>query len=295
MSAIILAAMLLASGKATPPAVPIEEKAVINGTAKLDTASGYIYLTASSRQAGGVVRIPDEDEIDAYHKDWEKGFAKAQKNFPEVLAHWQFDAGIAKDNHARVPEKPEPPTRETFAIGAIWQRTMQSFGPAYVFSKDKAGQSFSYLTAVKLGTYIWYGPVIVSAEGGYAGVCYCMGSVKFEVKAGVVTDLGNFLIAAPEAEEVADETTAEIRTGGGWTGFKVGVANEAMPVRYGLPPSLSAWPSAQANFVASGKIDNFMGVMISRLPPIKGVLAYQRDTVIDVKGNTPVPRTVVPN
>jgi hypothetical protein len=295
VSAIILAALLMASGETTPPAVPIEEKAVVSGTVKRDPASGYIYLTASRRQAGIFVRIPDQEEIDAYHKDWEKAFAKAQKIYPQLLRDWPIEARMAKANQTRIPEKPEPPTRETFTIGAIWQRTMQSFGPTYVFAKDQTGQSFNYLTAVKPGTYIWYGPVIVTAEGPYAGVCYCMGSVKFEVKAGVVTDLGNFLIAAPGTEEVAEETTADIRTARGWTGLKIGVANEAVPVRYGLPPSLSAWPSAQADFVASGKIDNFLGVMISRLPPIKGVLAYQRDTVIDEKSGTPVPRTVVPN
>lgn len=51
--------------------------------------------------------------------------------------------------------------------------------------------------------------------------------------------------------------------------------------------AMAAGPEA-AVFTASGKFNNIYGVMVSRLPPVPGVLAYDRDRVIDAKSGAPV-------
>jgi hypothetical protein len=301
---VILLAALLAPTEGVHPEPPpslasgvvIEEKSVVSGAIKLDPAKGYIFLTASSRQAGVFVREPDQQDIAAYRVEWEKQFAKAQKRYPDQLAQWRIDVNNAGATKASPPEKPVEPTHENFSIGDIAKRTIELFGPVFAFAKQADG-GFSYLTAVKPGTYIWYGPVLmVGRDLGYGGFCYCMGSVKFAVRPGVVTDLGNFLTAAPVAEPQAEETTpAMIQAGGGWNGYKIGVAGKPSTIHYGLPASLNGWPSAHAEFSASGKQNNFFGQMVTRLPPIPGVLAYQRDTIIDVKTNTPVTTSTIDN
>ncbi len=58
---------------------------------------------------------------------------------------------------------------------------------------------------------------------------------------------------------------------------------------FGLPDSLKAWGAAQPEFQASGKMNNYYGIGITRMTPIPGVLAYRRDTVIDVRTGTDVP------
>jgi hypothetical protein len=294
MSAAFLVIALLAS--VTSVAKPIEERDVISGKVKLDPAKGYIFLTGQNREIGMFVRMPDDADIATYREDSEKAFAKTQKKYPAQLASWQSSVALAQTNRTEPPEKPVVPSRDSFTIGAIQLRTKESFGPTFVYAKNDAASSYSYLTSLKPGTYVWYGPIMLVPRTGYQGVCYCMGSVKFEVRPGVVTDLGNFLTAAPQFEAQSDVPPPNMDyVGPAGVGLgvlaarKISLPTHSAEVRFGLPASLQGWPHAQAEFSASGKLDNFLGITISRLPPIPGVLAYRRDTVIDVKSNTELP------
>ena len=57
----------------------------------------------------------------------------------------------------------------------------------------------------------------------------------------------------------------------------------AKPVDYTVPDSLNALPMVEAELTAAGKINNFHRAGVSRMPPMEGVLRYERDTVINVK------------
>jgi hypothetical protein len=289
ITVLTLASSAAATDVVVPKAVAIEEKNLVAGKVSLDPAKGYIFLRGKERQFGVFIRVPDQEDRDGYQKEWEKRFIKAKKAYPTALERWRMDAASAAELKRKPPRKPVEPTRETFSIGPVEQRTMESFGPVFVYAKDPANKAYSYLTAVKPGTYIWYGPIMLASEGGYAGICACMGSVKFEVKPGIVTDLGNFLTTAPKIAEQDDAQINDLRDNPAqFAKFEAALAENQGEPSYGLPASLRSWPSARAEFSASGKIDNFLGVMVSRLPPIPGILAYQRDTVIDVRTNTPV-------
>ena len=279
-----LAALLTTSAAFSEPLV---EKRIVTGKTVIDPASGYIYLYGTGRQGGTFIRVPDADDNESYRNERDAAFEKAIERYGKQLKRWNADVKLAQQMKKAAPEKPVEPTQENFSIGDIERRTAIQFGPDYAYIKDKSIDRFGYAMSVKPGTYIWYGPIVFDIKQGFIGVCYCMGSVKFEVKPGVVTNLGNFLLAAPLAEQQKGAPLLDIRHSGGWNGFKVEVPITSAAVSFDLPGSLSQWPSVTPDFVASGKLNNFYGVMISRLPPVPGILEYQRDKIIDARsGNT---------
>lgn len=282
-----LAALALVPSTALANGKAVEEKNLQSGKVSLDPEMGYIFLHADNRTNGMFLRVPDDSTRAEYLADWEEAFAKEEKKYPGKLKRWETDVAMAQQTKTALPEKPLPPDRETFSIGSIELRDVVSYGPQFVFSK---GDRFSYLTEVKPGTYIYYGPIFYGPGLAPAGSCYCMGTVRFEVKAGVITDLGNSLIAAPRREPPYDVNTQmmlkmeEDRVAKGKSSIL-----PTQDVVYGVPDSLKALPVVQAELHASGKINNYYGINVNRMPPIPGVLAYRRDTVIDVRTGEDVP------
>lgn len=283
--ALFLAAALLgfASAASAAPADALDEGKVSSGKTVLDPGAGYILLHGSGRQGGTFIRVPDAEDLEAFRKERGDAFAKAQKRYQKKLAGWESDAKMATAQKKTAPAKPAAPDEASFSIGDIETRTAVQFGPDFAYIKDKANGRYSYLMAVKPGTYIWYGPVLFDPGQGFVGLCYCMGSVRFDVKPGVVTNVGNFLTAAPLAEQQKNAPLLDIRHNGGLSGFKVEVPASSSAVDFAVPSSLGKWPVEQAMFTASGKFNNIYGIMVSRLPPVPGVLAYERDRVIDAK------------
>lgn len=277
---------------------PIEEKSIVAGKQKLDPASGYIFVQANYRTFGTFLRVPDESTQAEHKKDWDEAFAKEKKKFPGKLKDWETAVQVAKQTGKAPPERPVEPSPESFFISPIELRDKVSFGPMFIYSKDEAAGRFNYLTAVKPGTYVYYGPVLMQPGGVTGGICFCMGTVRFEVKPGVVTDLGNFLIAAPEAVKDWDVASADAWRRAEEKAAKKGEAVEAPgmgrpPLAFGVPDSLKALPVVQAEFSAHGKLNNYYALMFTRMPPIPGVLAYRRDTVIDLRTGQDVPNPVI--
>lgn len=262
-------------------AKPVEEKNVTSGKVKLDPAMGYILISGPERQNGIFLHVPDDETRRTYEQDRLKAFAKAQKRFASELSTWKANAEIAKSNGAIPMDKPEEPKLETFTIDPIELRDVESFGPFFVYSK---GETITYLNAVKPGTWIWYGPLFMAPNGGAVGQCNCLGTVRFEVKPGVVTDLGTSLADAPRWETENDVARLQLkemnakRAAAGKEPLKTLVSGQ---VKYGLPASLQSWPSVQAELHASPKMNNYYGVLVSRVAPIPGVLAYHRDVIVD--------------
>lgn len=263
---------------------PVEEKHVIAGKAKLDPAAGYIFVQATGRTFGTFLRVPDEQTRAEYEADWQEAFAKAQKKYVSAFKNWETALKARQTNSGvQVPPKPVEPSRETVQIGAIELRDMVSFGPMFIYNKGE--DRFAYLHKVKPGTYVYYGPVSALPNMPAYGSCNCMGSVRFEVKPGTITDLGNSLAAAPVAEPPYDVQTADMLRRAQEKAAKDGESAGFAPmtVAYGLPDTLKAWPSIRGELSASGKMNNYFGLTITRMPPIPGVLGYRRDAVLDLR------------
>ncbi|MFT7359194.1 hypothetical protein [Parasphingorhabdus sp.] len=268
----------LASLAVPSVAKPVEEKNLVSGKFSFDETKGYIYLHGPGRQNGIFLRLPDEEDKTAYQKEWVEELAKAQEKYAKKLTRWEREVAVVQQTGKNPSAKPIEPTAENYSIGAIELRGQVSFGPMFVFAKDGEGDSrkYAYMEEVEPGDYVYYGPVFANPNGGYFGTCFCMGSVQFSVKPGVVTNIGNFLFAAPDYDSV----TTKISDISAQQATSV-LTSEAVDMN--LPASLQAVATEQADFRASGKMDNYYGVTIDRIPAIDGIIAYERDVVVDLK------------
>jgi hypothetical protein len=144
------------------------------------------------------------------------------------------------------------------------------------------------LAPLKPGTYVFAGVALTnwaSGSGGVMTTSLCMGTVSFEVKPGVVTDMG-FILGARDDEPTTIPELAKV-VAGKRTGFSTLVDDVAIrPASPALetPEKLRALPIVPADYRAVGAYPNFIGAPIGRLAPLEGVLEYDADgQAIDVK------------
>ena len=274
----------------------VEQKHIDKGKFVFDSESGYIFLHGPTRTVGRFLKVPDAEDIEEYQAEWEEALAKAQEKYARKLKSWERRVATANKTGEKKPEKPVEPTRENFSIGALETRNAVSFGPQYIFAKAAKGepQNFSYMEKVDPGTYIYYGPIVFNANTGTMGTCFCMGSVQFEVKPGTITNLGNFLIAAPDhSAQPAFATASDLTVPNAFFSTRVSTSPTGIEISYSLPDSLQDFPNEKADFRAAGKMDNYYGISISRMAPVPGILAYNRDQVVDLKAKPEPMVTVV--
>lgn len=131
------------------------------------------------------------------------------------------------------------------------------------------------------GDYVFYGE-------GYAGFlyeCFCLGTVGFPLVAGQVTDLGTMLIAKASAPSPIPELSGEVDLGPSASIDYMLFAVALRPARHGdvVPPGISVQP---ARLHSVGPFVEANTMLINRLAPIPGVLAYDRGKVIDVASST---------
>ncbi len=286
ITAAAIGTLLLSAAPALAQSVEsdaIELKNIEKGKQSIKADRAYILVTGSNRSQGMFYKTATEEDRALFQEDWEEEYADALKKYQRRLEKYEEEqkdkrAGSLPPNY-RLMEKPVEVTRENFSIGSIEQRLTAHWGPMFVFDKDKSEggeKSFSYLLEVDPGEYTYYGALFVAPNGSTVGTCMCMGSVKFTADAGVITNLGDFAMmqwfddeAGREVNVLWDETSAK--------------REPARPIDYSVPASLAKYDVVRAELHAAGKVDNWYGIMIGRLPPMEGVLAYERDRIVDVR------------
>lgn len=251
----------------------IESKNIASGKYKLNPAKAYIFVRSPENRAqGAFLKTPDAAEIANYEAKWREELADERKSFARKLKRWEIEqqAGTARG------EKPVEPTEANFSIAPIDLRMLVAFGPQYIFEKSDSGaKSFSYLIEVEPGEYTYLGPLFVIPNAQIVGQCYCMGSVKFEAKAGQITSLGDFLSLGWADRNALEQSTFE---------RELLPDRPAKPTDWSVPQSLAAFPAVEAPLRAAGKRNNFMRALVGRIPPVPGVIAYERDIPIDLVG-----------
>ena len=258
----------------------VEEKKLLKGAHQIDAAKGYIYLYANSRQFGVFFKEPSEANIAAYEAKWAKKFAKAKRKYERELKNWR----IRKESTGRGGKKPVKPIEKTFSIGPIELWNAVKFGPQFIFSKDKSNKEnplFSYMMEVEPGNYAYHGPILSAPGAAALGVCYCMGSVKFEVKAGEITNLGNFLTNAPDIDNGGSALLGPMLLQKSAPDSKQ-LRWRKNPVEFVIPDSLVSYKMMQPKFSPSGKMNNFYRAMVSRMAPVDGLFHYDRDRAVDL-------------
>jgi hypothetical protein len=293
----LAACALVAASLALPAAAgaqavgtTLKQSHLADGKTAIDPANGYILITMSGVTSTAFLRVPDDDTRKAWAADRDVAFAKAQKQFAKAHDQWRSDSDMARKTDGKIPPEPVAPTLDTFTYDPIETRDMVSMEPESGFNKKIPRV---YIAVVKPGTYVWYSHDGFNAGGPVPdGVCFCMGTVQFQVKPGVVTDLGTWMEAVPHWNDDMDvarmirHKRAEQRRSAGKS------PGDAEPytvdLAHGLPPAMKDWPSVTPEFHAHGKINNYQGLIVSRVGPVPGVLSYDRDRVIDAATGQPL-------
>jgi hypothetical protein len=241
----------------------------------IDPAKAYIFFRAEAKANLRFLyeMTPAQREADATAKA--AAFAKARPKLEKQYARWQKEdaayrrAPLLARQQMGSPGLKPPTTLAEFPWPAPEFRNLVDVMAGREFSKDETGRT--YFIAVEPGTYMLYGQLTVT-ENGAVGTCLCMGSVKFEAKAGRIVDLGRI------------EYPRENRSGdyGRVPSHRVIPPGADLP----LPERLAGRPVDPADLRAADKRPNYFGVIIDRLEAIPGVLGYQRDRVVDLKGES---------
>lgn len=274
--ALALAAAPAAAQKIKPDMAEykaIELKNIVSGKAKIDPAKAYIFIRSPQNRAQGIfLKTPSPEEIANYEAKWREEFAEAKEDYPKKLKSYQALAEAGR----RPKEKPVEPTEQNFAIDPIEMRMIVSFGPQFIFDKTEGEtKTFSYLVEVEPGEYTYHGPIFYLPGSPVMGPCMCMGSVRFAAKAGQITSLGDFLSLGWADRAALEQSTFE---------RELLPDRPAKPTDWSIPESLAKYPGAKAELRAAGKRNNFLSAQVGRLPPVPGVLAYNRDIPVDLVG-----------
>jgi hypothetical protein len=147
------------------------------------------------------------------------------------------------------------------------------------------------VVALKPGVYVLGGVSVgnwVTVSSGVMVTSLCMGTVKFEAKAGVITDLGAILTADDDKPttipELANVVSGKDR-GFGPVPPVVGLRPATASME--MPDALKAFSIVPADYRAVGAYPNFIGARLSRLAPVAGVLEYDMDgQVIDLRAGS---------
>jgi hypothetical protein len=276
MKKLLLLAALLplpALAKEKPP-VFVEAKWVKDAPAiTLDPAKAYVLLRTPGAMPVSFVRVPSAEDQAAYDKLRAAAFEDAREDYAKKLKRWEAEkAAAARTPGLRVGPQPVEPTEANFQFVPFAQLANFGMGPFNRFA-NKGGTVF--LHAVTPGTYRLHGqndPLL----GG--GVCYCMGSVQFEAGAGTITDLGTLGADPAGMEPPVKNDSSAPRT------FAFALALIPAGADAPLDPRLAALPRTPAKLRAAGKMANYWGIAVSRLPAVPGVLGYERDRVVDAAG-----------
>lgn len=146
-----------------------------------------------------------------------------------------------------------------------------------VYERD--GDRRTYVVEVPPGEYTIFA---AGFDGFTGGTCMCMGTVSFDASPGAVVDLGTILAAAENGKsdlpELARYEAPEY------------IQRKALPLKMGVrlpqandprPALLADSEVTPAQYRAAGPIPNFLGMLVNRMAPIEGVLAYDEDRIVD--------------
>jgi hypothetical protein len=252
----MIAAAALAVGLSAP-AFAEERQFKQSDAVSIQADTAYLLIRSNAKVDLTLIRRPDDQQLaewgqkraEAYVKAKKKN-EKAWKQYNEEIARWnELDPDMKLLTEK--PEKPAVLTEENFFYPPPELANFVTVFGGRVFSKGDDGPN-SYFIAVRPGSYALYRVGL--------GPCLCMGSVRFDAPAGKISYVGDF-------EDKLVPPGADVPK----------------------PPQLASMAIEPAKFHAAGKMPNYFGTLIDRMPAMAGVLDYRRDMPLDVaSGNTPI-------
>ncbi|MBX3595208.1 hypothetical protein [Sphingomonas sp.] len=284
MKAVFALAIALAAG--VTPAFAKKEKVVFVETAvvkdapavALDPAKAYVMVRSDAAVPLHLMRVPSAEDQQSYDRLRGEALVEARAKYVKKLAAYErdkaaYDKTPKGQPRPELPVKPVEPTEANFEFTPFGLLTGVSIGPMNRFAKSSEGEKVStYLQAMTPGTYRVYGMMSVMPNGAVYGNCFCMGSIKFEAKAGQITDLGRFGARDVPGRAPGDSSQPAPPA----LEFKPAVAGT------GADPRLANYTIVPAVLRPVGKLPNYFGLAIGRFPEIPGVMRYDRDRIVDL-------------
>ena len=251
----------------------------------IDPQRAYIYYRSFERLTVNFIREVSEAERAEWIAAREAAFPQAAARNARAIARWDREGAECQGRDAFSPfcqgrgPRPEPLTMENFPFPAPETDNFVAVEGGRPFTRSETENS--YFIAVEPGTYILYGSMAQTSNGN-VGVCMCMGSVKFEARAGEIVDIGE--IRFPRNEAVREGREWSLYGPNRLSTLSVDPATDAMLV----PDRLAGFPMVRAELRAADKLTNYFALEIDRHPEIPGILSYERDRVIDARTGNPV-------
>ena len=287
---LILLATLLALGAPASAGLKPELREITAGE-QITIRPDRAYLLIRIFRPEGVtsvepvlLRVPAQAELDAYNAAKREAFTKARPKLVEARA-----SALRKKAEAEASKRafkgtvPPDPTLENFDF--VYDRAV-NVSNVHKGKPLVAGQPESvYLLEGVPGQYIVYGaaygsPMLVD----WIHLCFCLGTVGFEAKPGVITDLGTFVGDTAKKRSVIPELAQESGFGPSSDTPFVLLTGTIRPATSATPPApLAGQRILAADYHAVGKFLEPNAQGINRMVPIPGVLAYDNGKVIDMK------------
>ena len=249
---------------------------------QLDPSGAYILLRSPAPVPINLFRIATSEEVEAFKARRAEALAKAYRKWKSRHEDWVENRETYRAQGITMDE-PIEPTEANFSYPPIDQENLLAFGPLNRFAKEKGGTS-TYLQRVWPGRYVVYGSILVNPNGGAAGFCVCMGTIAFDARPGEIVDVGLVKASAtdaltyPNLLEKAERGEIEGLSNGSITMMRWTPQNGSLPI----DPRLSAYKVVPAQFKPAGPVPNYYGVQVDRMTAIPGVLAYDRDKIVDL-------------
>ncbi|QQV78857.1 hypothetical protein H5J25_05615 [Sphingomonas aliaeris] len=261
-----------AFAKEKPPVfvvtAPVKDKPVVT----IDPAKAYILLRSDNPVPLYLMKVPTAEDQALYDKTRAAAFVEARQKYEKKQASYlKAKAEAVKTPGLSVPEEPVEPTDANFEFVPFEMLASVGIGPTNRLSKSK--DVSTYLQEVTPGTYRVYGQMLVM-NGTAGGSCFCMGSVKFDAPAGKIVDLG-VIDKADKVEKVSGDSSQPVLIG------EKPLFRSAGPGET-LDPRIINQTVVAAKFMPVGKLPNYFGLTITRIPEMSGVFRYDRDRMIDL-------------
>jgi hypothetical protein len=254
----ILAAALLVGGEQLAGEAQARDQLNQTDPVVVAPQTAYLFVRTQTRLPLTFMREVSPAELTEWRAARAEALARAREHATRLFRQYQRAVTACEGRPAPCVNMAMPTavTDENFAFTPPEADNFVSLNPGRLFMRNGDGD-FGYFIAVQPGTYMLYGALALA--GNVSGTCLCMGSVRFEARAGQITDLG--LINSDVA----------VRP------YEPGMAR---------PDRLNGHPVVAAEWRAAGKVSNFFGILINRHPQLPGVLSYRRDRVIDERTGT---------
>ena len=245
------------------------------GPVAISPSMAYVMLRSNVAIPLYLMRVPSVEDQANYDKMRADALVKARAKYVKRKKEYE---GAVKYNRELpdgaqrqpLPEQPVEPTEANFEYTPFPLLAGVSIGPLNRFAKGDGGSS-TYLQELTPGEYRIYGPLTVLPNGAAAGGCFCMGTIAFVAQAGEIVDLG-MIEAKTNVKRPEGDSSAPIPADG-----------PLLVPAAGAPDArLASARIVAAHFRPVGKLPNYYGVTIARMPEIPGVMRYDRDKIVDL-------------